>query len=90
MKTGLLIIVSLVVALLEVGVVMAQDLVIYPAKGQSQEQLDKDKFECYTWAKEQTGFDPMQQPTATEPPPQQQAQKGGVVRGAARGALVSS
>lgn len=88
MKTAILIIISLLVAFLEVEVVLAQELVIYPAKGQSQEQLDKDKFECYSWAKQQTGFDPMQQPNATEPPPQQQAQKGGVGRGAARGALV--
>ena len=70
------------------GFCLAQDLVIYPAQGQTQEQLEKDKYECYTWAKQQSGFDPMQQPTATTPPPQQQAQKGGVVRGGARGALV--
>jgi len=67
---------------------LAQDLIIYPAKGQSQEQMEKDKFECYTWAKQQTGFDPMQVPKATEPPPKQEAQKGGVGRGAVRGAAV--
>ena len=44
----------------------AQDPVVYPAKGQSQEQTDRDKFECYTWAKQQTGFDPMQQSQATK------------------------
>jgi len=70
------------------SIVLAQDLVIYPAKGQNQEQMDKDKYECYSWAKQQSGFDPMQQPKATEPPPQQEAQKGGAGRGAARGALV--
>ena len=35
-------------------------------------------------AKGQTGFDPMQAPTATAPPPEK---KGGVVKGAAGGAL---
>ena len=75
-------------ALLFTSPALAQDLVIYPAKGQSQEQMEKDKFECYTWAKQQTGFDPMQAPTATAPPPQQEAKQGGLVRGAARGALV--
>jgi len=70
------------------GFVLAQDLIIYPNKGQSQQQLDKDKFECYSWAKQQTGFDPMEAPKATAPPPQQGAQQGGVVRGAARGATV--
>jgi hypothetical protein len=68
--------------------VFAQDVFVYPEKGQSQEQMEKDKYECYTWAKGQTGFDPMEVPTATAPPPQQQAQQGGVARGAARGATV--
>ena len=48
---------------------VAQDLMIYPAKGQSQDQMEKDKFECYSWAKGQTGFDPMEMPKATAPPP---------------------
>jgi hypothetical protein len=65
---------------------LAQDLIIYPAKGQSQEQMEKEKFECYTWAKQQTGFDPMQVPTASTPPPQEQAGKGGALKGAAVGA----
>ena len=65
---------------------LAQDLIIYPAKGQSQEQMEKEKFECYTWAKQQTGFDPMQVPTASTPPPQEQAGQGGALKGAAVGA----
>lgn len=72
------------------GMAAAQDLIIYPAKGQSQEQLDKDKYECYSWAKQETGFDPMQQTQATQAPPQQQAPQGGVVRGGARGAAVGA
>ncbi len=47
---------------------LAQDLVIYPAQGQTQEQTEKDKYECYAWAKQQSGFDPMQQPVTTTPP----------------------
>jgi predicted lipid-binding transport protein (Tim44 family) len=47
----------------------AQDFVVYPAKGQSSDQMEKDKFECYSWAKGQTGFDPMQMPTASSAPP---------------------
>lgn len=72
------------------GPVLAQDLIVYPAKGQSQDQMEKDKFECYSWAKQQTGFDPMQTPQATAPPPQQEARQGGVVRGGARGAAVGA
>jgi hypothetical protein len=60
---------------------------IYPNKGQTPEQQQKDEFECYTWARQQTGFDPMQQPRASSPPPQREAPKGGVARGAVRGGL---
>lgn len=63
------------------------DPFIYPNKGQSPDQQEKDKFDCYNWAKQQTGFDPMQVPTATAPPPQQEAQQGGVGRGAVRGGV---
>ena len=80
----------LIAAILIAGSVMAQDLFIYPTKGQSKEQIEKDKYECYRWAKDQTGFDPMQQPKATAPPPQQQPKQGGVLRGAGRGAAVGA
>jgi hypothetical protein len=63
------------------------DLIVYPAKGQSKDQMEKDKYQCYSWAKEQTGFDPMLAPKATAPPPPKEAPQGGVGRGAARGAL---
>jgi hypothetical protein len=68
----------------------ADELMIYPKGGQSAEQQEKDKFECYSWAKNESGFDPMAPPTATEAPPQQQAAKGGMVRGAARGAALGA
>ncbi len=79
-------IVVLVFALTSVS--FAQEFFVYPAQGQSQEQTDKDKFECYNWARNQTGFDPMALPTATAPPPAQEAPKGGVLRGAAGGAII--
>ena len=34
---------------------------IYPSKGQSAQQEQKDKNECYGWASQQTGFDPAQE-----------------------------
>jgi hypothetical protein len=34
--------------------------VISPKNGQSQEQLGRDRYECYGWAKQQSGFDPAQ------------------------------
>lgn len=72
------------------GVSLGDDMYIYPNKGQSKEQLDKDKYECYGWAKGQTGFDPMAEPKATEPPPDQEAPQGGLVRGGARGAATGA
>ena len=57
------------------GTAVAQELVIYPAKGQSNEQTEKDKYACYSWAKGQTGFDPMVAPQATIPPPGATAEK---------------
>lgn len=69
--------------------VLAQDFFIYPAKGQSQEQLERDKYECYSWAKGQTGFDPMEMPKATQAPPPPTA-KGSVAGGAVKGGLVGA
>lgn len=69
----------------------AQDLVIFPAKGQTPEQMEKDKYDCYTWAKKETGFDPMQaQPIAQAPAAQPQGPQGERVRGAARGAALGA
>lgn len=37
-----------------------QELMVYPKNGQTQEQTNKDKYECHKWATSQTGFDPTQ------------------------------
>jgi len=73
------------------GVAQAQEVIVYPAQGQSADQTEKDKFECYQWAKGQTGFDPMAPPTATRPPPQEKAsQTGGAGSGALKGAAAGA
>jgi len=61
--------VVLLFAVFLVSFAQAQDFIVFPAQGQSEEQMEKDKFECYSWAKGQTGFDPMQMPTASSPAP---------------------
>lgn len=38
--------------------VIPDELFVYPRKGQSDEQIAKDRYECHRWAVEQTGFDP--------------------------------
>lgn len=84
--------------LLVLGSAIAQQVHIYPTKGQSKQQLEKDKFACYGWAKGQSGFDPMNPPSQQQleakarqhqaPQQQQQQSSGGnVVRGAVRGAV---
>ncbi len=67
---------------------------VYPKNNQNMEQQKKDEMDCFYWAKQQTGIDPM----VTTPPPQQrqtQAQqketpKGGAVKGAAGGAAAGT
>lgn len=68
----------------------AQELIVYPAKGQSDEQQQKDQFDCYTWAKGKTGFDPMQAPQASSPPPQQEEVTAGAGKGAVGGAAAGA
>ena len=70
------------------GTGFAATPIVYPAKGQSQDQMEQDKFQCHQWATQQTGFDPMQQPQATSAPPQQEG--AGLVGGAARGAALGA
>ena len=78
----------LMTALFLAGTALGGELYVFPAKGQSQEQVEKDKYACYEWAKKTTGFDPMKTPQASAPPPTQGAPQGGLLRGAARGAAV--
>src|SRR5580704_10752112 len=71
----------------------AQDLYIYPSKGQSQAQQDKDRYECHTWAVKETGFDPSKpQTTASSPSTSNQYQPSQphVLKGAARGAALGT
>jgi hypothetical protein len=79
---------------LATGSSRAQDIYAYPAKGQTQSQQDRDRYECHSWAVKQTGFDPSRAQAAAsdthavpnQPPPPQ----GHVVKGAARGAALGA
>jgi len=35
-----------------------QRIFVYPANGQTEEQTERDRYECHTWAVQQTGVDP--------------------------------
>jgi hypothetical protein len=39
---------------------MADNFFIYPRNGQTPEQQSADRYECHSWARSQTGFDPTQ------------------------------
>lgn len=68
--------------------VPASDLYVYPKEGQSPEQTDKDKYECYQWAKNDSGFDPMATPTTTTAAPGGQSKSGTLLKGGLGGAAV--
>ena len=40
--------------------VASSDLIVYPKNGQTTDQQAADRYECHSWAKGQTGFDPTQ------------------------------
>jgi hypothetical protein len=68
------------------------DVYVYPAKGQSPEQLDRDRYECYLWAVRESGFDPSRPGV---PPPQrvrvvERPSGDRVVAGAVTGAVVGA
>ena len=88
-RRGLLVL-ALLVSALDTSSALGSDVIIYPAKGQSPEQQNRDRYDCHTWAVQQTGFDPTKPQTAQPAPPPQQAPQGGAVRGAARGAAVGA
>ena len=67
----------------------SQEVFVYPAKGQSAEQQTLDKAQCADWAKQQTGFDPMNPPKA-EVAQVEDKSGGASARGLARGAIVGS
>lgn len=78
---------ALLMCMIAAGHVRAE-VFVYPKQGQSQELFQKDQFECHTWAKQQTGFDPSQPAVAASP--STAPQQGGALRGGARGAAVGA
>jgi hypothetical protein len=62
-------------------------VIIYPAQGQQAQRQNQDEGECYAWAKQQTGIDPVA--VASTPTQQSGPAAGGGerLRGAARGAV---
>src|SRR3954471_9012269 len=77
-----------VVFLLAAPLSLAQQPVVYPAKGQSASQQSRDQNDCRAWAQSTTGIDPAQLASAPVPQETGPATGGGErARGAARGAV---
>jgi hypothetical protein len=68
----------------------AQDPIVYPAKGQSSQQMAQDRFECHTWAVQQSGFDPSTGASASQPGQPQERKGKELLRGGARGAAAGA
>lgn len=64
-------------------------LYAFPAKGQDATTQDADETACFKWAKEQTGYDPMN-PTKVIAAPVDTSADGSAVVGAAKGAAAGA
>jgi hypothetical protein len=71
---------------------LAQQMYVYPARGQDPQQQSFDESECSSWAIQQTGFNPMNPPQAMAPPPSSSSGEygRGAFRGAAGGAALGA
>ena len=74
---------------------LAQDMYVYPAKGQSEQQLSTDRYECHRWAVTETGFDPIDlgeagPPRAVRVPVPENKAAGATGKGAIAGALAGA
>lgn len=63
---------------------------IYPSQGQSAQQMEQDKYQCYGWGKQQTGYDPMNPPVTSTGQANTAPVVGGAARGAAGGAIIGA
>jgi hypothetical protein len=68
----------------------------YAQRGQSQAQQDRDRYECFNWSVQQTGFDPSRRAVPADSKPLVPVNNtgatvvGGALMGAAIGAAVSN
>ncbi len=87
---------TLMVMIFLAGPGAAQNLIAYPARGQSQEQQERDRFDCYNWAVQQTGYNPQAQQYGSTAPPAYggpdalRGATGGAALGAIGGAIGGS
>jgi len=64
-------------------------LYVFPTNNQDQKTQDADEIACYKWAKDQTGYDPIN-PPQIQAQPADRSPDGSMVRGAAGGAAAGA
>ena len=81
------------IALSCIASAQSPQLYVYPLKNQSSAQQDKDRYECHSWAVQQTGYDTSRaypnNPNQLDPQPYQPTQPH-VLKGAAQGAALGA
>ncbi len=71
------------------GIAKSLGLYVFPTKDQDKKTQEADELACYNWAKEQTGYDPMN-PTKVVAKQADTSLDGSAVRGAAGGAAAGA
>lgn len=71
------------------GIAKSLGLYVFPSNNQSEEQQAKDEADCFTWAKNQTGVDPLN-PPKVEAKQVETGPDGSAIRGAAGGAAAGA
>jgi hypothetical protein len=71
------------------SLVSSMGIYTYPAAGQTAQQQSEDDYACFDWAKQQTGYDPMNPPEVVAQA-SDQGRSGSRLRGAARGAAAGA
>jgi hypothetical protein len=92
-KNFIILILSFVLSSLGIYSIQAQNssisrslgLYVFPAEGQDAGQQDADETECFKWAKQQSGYDPMN-PTVAVAKDVDRSADGSAIGGAAVGA----
>jgi hypothetical protein len=80
-------------ALVSSASAQSPQLYLYPQKNQTSAQQDQDRYQCHSWAVQQTGYDPSRaypsNPNQLDPQPYQPTDRH-VLRGAGRGAALGA
>lgn len=67
-------------------------LFVYPPEDKTQAEREQDDYQCYSWAKDETSYDPINSTTPQKVEADNHAKAGsglrGALRGAARGAVI--